>query len=153
MKHLLIVHHSKTGRTKRLAHAALEGVCNPDITGVEYRFLTATLAGPADLLWADAVLLGTPENFGYMSGAMKDFFDRTFYEVEGKVRPLPCAIFICAGNDGSGALRAIRRIIGGYPMTEVQPAIIVKGEPTEADLLACRELGMAIAAGLDAGIY
>lgn len=153
MKHLLIVHHSKTGRTERLARAVLEGACHPEISGIEHRFLTAGLAGPADLLWADAVLLGTPENFGYMSGAMKDFFDRTFYEVEGQLRPLPCAIFICAGNDGSGALRAIRRIIGGYPMTEVQPAIIVKGEPAVADLVACRELGMAVAAGLDAGIY
>jgi len=153
MKHLLIVHHSKTGRTARLAQAILEGVCHPEIVGVEHRFLTARQGGPEDLLWADAILLGTPENFGYMSGAMKDFFDRTFYEVEGKVRPLPCAIFICAGNDGAGALRAIRRIIGGYPMSEVQPAMVVRGEPTEGDLLACRELGMAVAAGLDAGIY
>ncbi len=153
MKHLLIVHHSKTGRTARLAQAIFEGVCDPQISGVEPRFLTARQGEPADLLWADAVLLGTPENFGYMSGALKDFFDRTFYEVEGRIRPLPCAIFVSAGNDGSGALRAIRRIIGGYPMMEVQPAVVVKGEPEEDDLLACRQLGMAVAAGLDAGIY
>lgn len=153
MKHLLIVHHSKTGRTAALANAAHEGALDPQIAGVDVRFLTAHAAQPQDLLWADGVLLGTPENFGYMSGALKDFFDRTFYEVEGRLRPLPCAILISAGNDGSGALRAIRRIIGGYPMTEVQPPIVVKGEPDAGDLATCRELGMTLAAGLEAGIY
>jgi multimeric flavodoxin WrbA len=81
-------------------------------------------AGPDDLLWAHALLLGTPENFGDMSGALKDFFDRTFYPVEGRIQSLPYAVFIGASNDGSGALRAIRRIANGYPLQEVQEPVI-----------------------------
>ena len=110
-------------------------------------------AGADDLLWADGLLLGTPENFGYMSGAMKDFLDRTFYPVEGKIQSLPYALFISAGNDGTGAVRAVRRIANGYPFTEVQAPLIAKGELTESHLATCRELGMTLAVGLDAGIY
>jgi multimeric flavodoxin WrbA len=153
VKHLLIVYHSKTGNTARLAEAALEGATAGDVSGVDVRFRAAGGAGAADLLWADGVLLGTPENFGYMSGAMKDFLDRTFYEVEGKLQPLPCGIFISAGNDGDGALRALRRIIRGYPFEEVQAPVVARGRIGADDLAACRELGMALAVGLDAGIY
>ncbi len=153
MKNLLVVYHSKTGRNARLIDAVCEGARDPEITNLDVRCLTAKQAGPDDLLWANAVILGTPENFGFMSGALKDFFDRTFYEVEGKMNPLPCAIVIGAGNDGSGALRSIRRIIGGYPLMEVQQEIIVRGEPQEDDLTRCRELGMTIAAGLEAGMW
>ena len=153
-KHLLIVFHSKTGRTALLADAVLGGARHSDLAGaVEVRCLTAAQAMPADLLWAHGLLLGTPENFGYMSGALKDFFDRTFYEVEGRVAPLPYAAFICAGNDGSGALRAIRRIANGYPFTEVQAPVIVNGEPAAADLARCNELGATLAFGLDAGVF
>ena len=153
MKHLLIVYHTKTGNTGKLAQAALKGASSELVTDVETRFRKAGKAGPDDLLWADGLLLGTPENFGYMSGALKDFFDRTFYEVEGRIQPLPCAIFISAGNDGSGALRAIRRIGNGYPFTEVQEPVIARGEVSDAHLAACEELGLALAAGLEAGIY
>jgi multimeric flavodoxin WrbA len=153
VKHLLIVYHSKTGNTGRLADAALRGATGEDVTGVDVRLRLARDAGPADLLWAHGLLLGTPENLGYMSGAMKDFLDRTFYEVEGKLQPLPCAIFISAGNDGSGALRAIRRIINGYPFEEVQEPFIAQGLITAEHLQRCTELGMALAVGLETGIY
>ncbi len=153
MKHLLIVYHTKTGNTGRLADAAHAGATCEDVTGVSVRFLSAAQAGPADLLWAHGLLLGTPENLGYMSGAMKDFLDRTFYEVEGKLQPLPCGIFIAAGNDGSGALRALRRIINGYPFEEVQEPVVARGRIVDDHLRQCRELGMALAAGLEAGIY
>ena len=153
MKRLLIVYHTQTGNTGKLAHAVLAGATDELITEVEVRFLTAAAAGPDDLLWANGLLLGTPENFGYMSGAMKDFLDRTFYPVEGRILPLPYAIFISAGNDGSGALRAIRRIAGGYPFNEVQEPIIAKGEVLDSHLVQARELGMSLAAGLEAGIY
>ena len=73
--------------------------------------------------------------------------------MEGKILPLPYAIFISAGNDGSGALRAIRRIAGGYPFTEVQEPLIVQGEVRQEHLEKAQELGMSLAAGLDAGIY
>ncbi len=153
MKHLLIVYHTQTGNTGRLAEAVRDGAEHELLTEVEVRYLTAAQAGPDDLLWANGLLLGTPENFGYMSGAMKDFLDRTFYPVEGRILPLPYAIFISAGNDGSGALRAIRRIAGGYPFTEVQEPLIVQGEVREEHLEQAQELGMSLAAGLEAGIY
>ena len=136
-----------------MAHAVLIGAQHEDIDGVDVRFLTATEATPGDLLWADGLLLGTPENFGYMSGAMKDFFDRTFYEVEGKLNPLPYAVFISAGNDGTGAIRAIERIANGYPFSRVQEPIICRGEVDEATLRQCEELGMTLAAGIDMGVF
>ncbi len=153
MKHLLIVYHTQTGNTALLAEAVLRGANNELIEAVNVRFLTAGQAGPEDLLWADGLLLGTPENFGYMSGGMKDFLDRTFYPVEGRILSLPYAIFISAGNDGSGALRAIRRIANGYPFKEIQEPLIARGQVTEAHLAQAEELGMTLAAGLDAGIF
>ena len=152
MPRLLIVYHSQTGNTKAMAEAARQGATDPLIEGVDVRLKTVAEAGPEDLLAAQGLLLGTPENFGYMSGGMKDFLDRTFYPVEGKLRPLPYAVFISAGNDGEGALRAIRRIAGGYPFVEVQDPIIARGA-VEPHLPACRELGMTLAAGLEAGVY
>lgn len=136
-----------------MAQAVFEGATDPEIENVESRLMRAADAQPQDLLWAQGLIIGTPENFGYMSGGMKDFFDRTFYAVEGKLQPLPYAIFISAENDGTGALRAIRRIAPGYPFTEVQDPVIAKGELTETHLAQCRELGMALAAGLDAAIF
>lgn len=133
--------------------AFLRGANHPDIGALQIRCLRAQDAGPQDLLWADGLALGTPENFGYMSGALKDFFDRTFYEVEGRMRPLPYVLFISAGNDGTGAQRAIARIANGYPLVEVQAPLISRGEITQSALTACEELGSLMAAGLDAGIY
>ena len=110
-------------------------------------------AGPEDLLTAHGILLGTSENFGYMSGALKDFFDRTFYQVEGKIASLPCGIFVGAGSDGTGALTSIRRIIKGYPFIEVQEPVIVRGELQQAQIEQCEQLGAALAVGIDMGIY
>ncbi len=152
-KHLLIAYHTQTGNTEAMARAAFEGATDPLIDGVEVRLKRVREAGPEDLLWCNGVLLGTPENFGYMSGGMKDFLDRTFYPVEGKIQPLPYAVFISAGNDGRGALRAIRRIVGGYPFQEVQEPVVARGGVEQEHLDACRELGMALAAGLEAGVF
>ncbi len=136
-----------------MAHAALAGARDDAVENVDVRLLRAAAAGADDLLWAHGLLLGTPENFGYMSGALKDFFDRTFYPVEGRIQPLPYALFVSAGNDGSGAVRAVRRIANGYPLKEVQEPIVARGEPTREILDRCRELGLALAAGLEAGVF
>ena len=150
---LLIVYHSKSGQTQRMADAVLAGANDDQIESIDVVIKQALEADATDLLAADGLILGTPENFGYMSGGLKDFLDRTFYEVEGKIKPLPCGIFISAGNDGTGALTAIRRIAKGYPFIEVQEPILVKGIATPDQIEACRELGLAMAAGLEAGIY
>ena len=153
MKHLLIVFHSKTGNTELLAQAALRGAQHPEISNVAVRYLRAQAAGPEDLLWADGLLLGTPENFGYLSGAVKDFLDRTFYEVEGQLNPLPYALFISAGNDGSGAVRAMERIANGYPFIRVHNPVICQGTITDEHIRQCETLGMTLAAGTELGIF
>ena len=152
MKHLLIVYHSKHGCTESLAKQVLAGAQDPSILNVETRILKAREAGPQDLLWADGLALGTPENFGYMSGMTKDFLDRTFYEVEGKLKPLPYALFICAGSDGSGAIRSIERIANGYPFQKIQEPILCKGDQILAEA-KCKELGQAMATGIEMGIF
>lgn len=153
LKHLLVVYHSQTGHTEAMARAVVRGARSSEVDGVETRLLRAADAGADDLLWADALILGTPENFGYMSGAVKDFLDRTYYPCEGKVESLPYAIFISAGNDGSGALTSIQRIARGYPLRAVQEPIIARGDTTDAVLAACEELGMAMAAGLEMSVF
>jgi multimeric flavodoxin WrbA len=99
------------------------------------------------------LLIGTPEHFGYMSGAIKDFFDRTFYPVENKVDGLPYAIYVSAGNDGTGAVNSIERIALGYKWKRIAEPLIVRGAPTLDALAKCRELGQTMAAGMDAGIF
>ncbi len=153
MKNLLIVYHSKGGKNLEMANAVRKGATNSEIEGVEVRFLRAYDAVDKDLLWADGIIFGTPENFGYMSGALKDFFDRTFYEVEGQVDAKPYCIFIGAGNDGQGALSSITRICKGYKFKEIQEPLIIVGELTEEGKTRCEELGMGMAAGLEAGIF
>ena len=135
-----------------MAEAVRAGVNHPDID-VELRFKKAADADASDVLWADGFIFGTPENFGYMSGALKDFFDRTFYEVEGQVDGKPYCIFVGAGNDGSGAITAIRRICSGYNFKEVQPPVVVVGDLKDELKNKCVELGMAMAAGLEAGVF
>lgn len=148
---LLIVYHTQSGHTGQLAEAVREGAESADVVAV--RCLRAFHAGVADLAACHALLLGTPENFGYMSGALKDFFDRTFYPLEGRLTGLPYAVFVSAGNDGTNAVREIGRIASGYGWKEVAPAHIARGEPSAADLNACRELGAAMAEGLALGVF
>lgn len=150
-KRLLIVYHSQTGHTARLAAAVAEGA--RAIDGVETVLMRAAEAGIDELLGCHGLLLGTPENFGYMSGMIKDFLDRTYYPAEGKTVGLPYAVFVSCGNDGSGAVREIGRIAHGYGWKCVAEPVIVKGELTAAALERCRELGGGLAAGLELGVF
>lgn len=151
LRHLLIVYHSQTGHTRAMARAVARGARRVD--EVETRLKMALRAGLDDLLWAQGLLLGTPENFGYMSGAMKNFLDRTYYPAQSKVDGLPYAVFISAGNDGSGALTSIERIARGYPLKPVCDPIIARGELTAEVLRQCEELGETMALGVAWGIF
>lgn len=157
MKHLLIVYHSQSGSTAQLAQAAARGARQD--SDVELRLRRAADADTRDLLWADAVLLGSPENFGYLSGGLTDFLARTFYPWQqenarlGQQRSLPYGVFISAGNDGSGALRQLERIVGGYPLRRVAEPLILRGEVDAAGCARCEELGLTLAAGLTLGIF
>ncbi|MDX5411129.1 MAG: NAD(P)H-dependent oxidoreductase [Thauera sp.] len=150
-RRLLIVYHTQSGNTGRLADAAFAGAQR--VQGVETVIKRAFDAGTDDLLACNGLLLGTPENFGYMSGALKDFFDRTYYPCEGKLTGLPYAIFVSAGNDGSGAVREIGRIANGYGWKAVADALIVRKAITDAALADAAELGEAMAAGVEMGIF
>ncbi len=151
MKRLIIIYHSQSNNTRQLADAVAAGAHEEEniITLVK----TATEANLEDLLTADGLLFGTPENFGYMSGALKDFFDRTYYPAEPYAINLPYGVFVSAGNDGSGAVREIDRIVCGYPLRRVAEPVIAKGDINQHHLQQCHELGLAMAAGLAMGIF
>ena len=150
-KRILVVYASQSGKTTAMAEAVEQGALRE--AGVEVVRLHGTRAGPGDLLAAQGLVFATPENFGYMAGAIKDFLDRSFYPAEGKVDNLPYAIVVSAGNDGSFAVQHIERIVGGLSLRKVADPIIVRGEPGEEQLEACRELGQTLAAGLTLGVF
>lgn len=164
MKTLLIVHHSMTGGTRQMAHAAAAGA-RAEAAAVRVRMLEAIAAGPDDVLGADGFLFATPENLASMSGLMKDFFDRNYYAALDRISGRPYAALICAGSDGSNAARQIERIATGWRLTAVAAPLIVctHAQTPEAilrakhipphDLTRCEELGAAMAAGLDLGVF
>jgi len=152
-RHLLIVYHSQSGTTDRMAESVVRGARHPDIGNVDVRVRDALEATADDLLWADGFILGTPENFGYMSGAMKYFLDRAYYPCEGKLAGRPYALFIRAGNDGTGAITSIERILKGLSVRAVQDPVLIAGAFDESRLAECEELGMTMAAGLEAGVF
>lgn len=151
-KHLLIIAHAPSPNTQRLVDAVLAGARHPDIENVRVSFKPPLEAGPDDVLEADALILGTTENLGYMSGALKDFFDRSYYPCLERTQGKPYALFIRAGHDGTGTRRAVERIATGLRWRPVQPPLICRGEFDETFLEQCEELGTYLAAGLDAGI-
>jgi multimeric flavodoxin WrbA len=150
-KQLLIVHHTQSGHTGRMADAVLAGAAR--CTRTDTRLLRAFDAGVDDLLGCDGLIIGTPENFGYMSGAIKDFFDRTYYPCEGRLTGLPYALFVSAGNDGSGAVREVGRIATGYGWKLVAEALVARKEVTAQDIARCEELGETMATGIDYGAF
>lgn len=153
MKRILLIHGGHTGgRTEKLTAAVSRGIAAAQ-EPIELKVLPALQAGVAELLWADGLLIGTPEHFAYMSGAVKDFFDRTFYPTEGKREGLPYAVYISAGNDGSGTAAAIARIATGYRFRPIAEPLIVRGEPDVAALQRCHELGQTFATALAMGVF
>jgi multimeric flavodoxin WrbA len=163
MKRLLIVWHSHTGGSRQMAEAAAGAARGED--GVEVRLQQAHATQPADVLAADGYLFVTPENLASMAGLMKDFFDRVYYPVLDRLNGRPYAVLICAGSDGSGAVRQIERIATGLRLKAVAPPLIVitHAQTPEAilapkhigpaDLSRCAEIGAALAAGLAAGVF
>lgn len=163
MKTLLIVHHTVTGGTAQMVEAAVRGARGED--GVDAVALRAFDATPSDVLRADGFLFATPENLAAMSGALKDFFDRTYYAALDRLNGRPYAVMICAGTDGSAAARQIERIATGWRLRAVAAPLIVRtGAQTPeailapksiaaADLQRCEELGQALAAGLASGVF
>jgi multimeric flavodoxin WrbA len=151
MARILIVYHSQTGNTRRMAEALAEGAAG--IEGTAVRLQRAEETVTEDLVAADGIAFGTPECFGTLSGMLKDLFDRTFYAAQGRVFRKPYLLFVSAGNDGRGAVAAVERIALGYPFKKVYEPLVARGEVTAEVLEKCRELGGTLAAGCDLGIY
>lgn len=151
-KKLLIVAHMPSPNTRKMAEKVKEGASCQDITGV-----TAVLKSPfdtsaEDVFACDAIILGTTENLGYMSGALKDFFDRVYYPCLEKMQGLPYALYIRAGHDGTGTKRGVETIITGLKWREAHPVVLCRGDFQESFLDDCYNLGMYMAASLEAGI-
>jgi multimeric flavodoxin WrbA len=150
MKTLLIVYHTGGVKTAQMAEAVERGARSEK--GVRVVMRRCAEAGPEDVLGADGLILGTPENFGYMSGMMKDFLERIFYACEGKIEGRPWALFVGAGQDGSGAVTSVERIVTGLRLKKINEPVVVVKELKPEQITALEELGAAMAAGLAAGI-
>ena len=170
MRHILVVHHSASGGTRQLVTAFCEHAS--DTGGVQVLTRSASVVSAADVRNADALIIATPENFGYMAGSVKEFFDRVFYACMADTTALgggtqsvlagrPYSVLVCAGNDGSGAMQSVDRIITGWRMRKVHPGVIARrvggeagssrGALREEDLAASREMGQLFAEGLAMG--
>lgn len=156
MKTLLIVYHTRGVKTAQLAEAVERGaraaLKEAEAEG-EVRIVVKRCAeaGPEDVLGADALAFGTPENFGYMSGMMKDFLERVFYACEGKTEGRPWALFVSAGQDGTGAITSVERIVTGLRLKKVREPILALRELTPEILAQCEELGATLAVGIAVG--
>lgn len=150
-KTILIIYHSQGGTMELMANHFAAGACRED--NVEVRLKKAGDAGVDDLLDCSAIAIGSPEYFGTMAGMIKDFFDRTYEEAKERTIGLPFVLFVCAGNDGRGAIAQIERIAAGYNWRKVQEHIRVVGKPTEGDLTSLEQLGHTLSAGIDFGMY
>lgn len=146
-----------------MAQAAAEGA--REAGGVDVRLLKAEAAQPDDMLAADGFIFCAPENLAALSGAMKEFFDRTYYLVIDRINGRPFAAMICAGSDGQSALRQIARIATGWRLKEIaEPIVVITHAQTPeailapkmiapADMQRCADLGAAMASGLELGIF
>ncbi len=153
MAHLLINVHCPSENTRRLRDALVSGASHPDLDNIALRVIEPLQADADDVFWADAVILGTTANFGYMSGAMKDFFDRSYNFCLEKTEGLPYAMAIRGRMDATGAQASMEKIITGLKWRAVQQPLLSVGDFKESFIAEWRELGLTVAAGLDAGIY
>lgn len=161
MKRLLIVWHSRTGAARAMAEAAARAAASEAQTTL----LRAADAQADDLLAADGYLFACPENLAALSGEMKEFFDRTYYPVLGRLNGRPYAQMIAAGSDGQNAARQLARIATGWRLKAIAEPLIVcthaqapeaiaaEKHLAEPDLAPCRDLGAALAAGLVMGVF
>jgi multimeric flavodoxin WrbA len=150
-RHLLVVHHSRTGSTAVLRDDVLSGV--EEAGGdVDVRSLGAFEAGADDVLWSEAIVLCTPANFGYMSGALKDFFERIYHPCLEHTAGRPYGLIVKGDSDVDGAVASVERIATGLGWRPLAPPVIVVGAIADDHRAAAHELGAVVAASLDAGI-
>ena len=148
MARLLIVHHTPSPSTHTLLEAVRSGATNSEIVGVDVVVRPALTASVLDALEADAYLLGTPANLGYMAGALKHFFDQIYYPCLDATAHRPFGVWLHGNSDLTGARRGIETITTGLQWRLAQAPVEVIGEPSRDDVDRCWELGAALAATL-----
>ncbi len=153
MKPVLIVCHCPSPNVRRLRDAVAVGARAAHDTHDSLIVRSAFDATPDDVLASGAIILGTTENFGYMNGALKDFFERIYYPCLEHTQGLPYALFVKGGQDGHGARDSVERIVTGLRWRAVQTPLIMTGTYDAAWLASCEDLGATVAAGLDAGLF
>jgi multimeric flavodoxin WrbA len=151
-KKLLVVSHAPSENTQRMLQAVIKGACHGDIENVEVKYIAPLDAQPEDIISAQAIIIGTTENLGYMAGLIKDVFDRCYYPCLDHTQGLPFTFYVRAGHDGTGTRRAIESITTGLRWKLVQAPLICTGDFKEEFVTQCEDLGLAMAASLDAGI-
>ncbi|MCP4235408.1 MAG: flavodoxin family protein [Aestuariibacter sp.] len=151
-KTLLIIAHAPSDNTRQMAEAVERGARHPDINDINVVVAPPAAVQPEDLCKAQAVIIGTTENLGYMAGLTKDLFDRCYYPCLEHTQAMPFSFYIRAGQDGTGTLRAITSVTTGLRWKLVQAPLICKGEFKTAFLAECEALGLTMAASLEAGI-
>jgi hypothetical protein len=146
MPTLLIVHHTPSPALQEMFEAAVSGVRTDEVEGVEVVIRPALIASEVDVLEADAYLLGTTANIGYMSGALKHFFDRIYYPCLEATQRRPYGLYVHGASDTTGAVRAVESIASGMQWRKIRPPVIVTGGPPgKQDLEDCWELGALLA--------
>ena len=148
-KQLLVIAHAPSPNTLALLKAIEDGTHS---TSIKTDIKSPFESNAQDALDADAIILFTPENLGYMSGALKDWFDRCYYEVLEQKQGMPVAAIVRAGNDGTGTVRALQTITTGLRWRWVQEPLVLKGEFAEHFLAQTKELAEAIAVALEEGM-
>jgi multimeric flavodoxin WrbA len=152
MKTLLVVFHTPSDNTSKMCNSVARAAKQYEATDFKVIIKTPFEANAEDVLNCDAIILGTTENLGYMSGALKDFFDRIYYPCLEKKQGLPVAAIIRAGNDGTGTQRALETILTGLRWRWVQGPLICKGNWNENFLIECAELSEGISIALEQGM-
>lgn len=148
MARLLIIHHTVSPSMHTLFRSVHDGATAEGVEGVEVVERPALVAGPADVLDADAYVVGCPANLGYMAGALKHFFDTIYYPCLESTKRRPYAVYVHGNDDVAGALAGIEKITAGLGWRLVQQPVVVLGEPGAPERDRCWELGAATAAGL-----
>lgn len=146
MARLLVVHHTPSPALHTMLEAVREGAGTPEVRGVEVEARAALSATASDVLSADAVVVGGPVNLGYLSGAVKHFFDTIYYPVLEDTAGLPFGAYLHGNDDTAGARRALDKITGGLRWASVAETVEVRGGPSRDDRDACWNLGAVLAA-------
>ena len=148
MARLLVVHHTTSPALEAMLQAAVAGARDPELADVDVVLAPALAASVPDVLAADGFLLGTPANIGYMSGALKHFFDQVYYPCLLAKNGAPYGLYVHGDNDTTGAVRAVTSIAGALGWTEVARPVAVTGPAGKDVTEACSELGGTVAANL-----